>query len=65
MKRLLFPVTAAFCILSLAACVPKQEPKPPKKGGFHQPQEPVPPTDETAEEPPDKPAPKKDETTLE
>lgn len=61
MKRLLFPVTTAFCILSMAACVPKQEPKPQKKGGFHQPQDPGPPVEETTDEPADKPTPNKDD----
>ena len=45
----------------MAACVQKQEPKPPKKGGgFHQP--PPAPGNETIDEPPDNPTPKKDDT---
>jgi hypothetical protein len=56
MKRLLFPVIAAFCVLSIGACVPKQEPKPPKKGGFHQPPPSLTNTEPT-DEPPEKPTP--------
>ena len=57
MKRLLFPVTAAFCVLSMAACVPKQEPKPKNTGGFRKPQQPAPTRDEPADEPPERPGP--------
>ena len=55
MKRFLLPVTAAFCVFSMAACVQKQEPKPPKKGGFHQPPQPPTTRDEPADEQEDKP----------
>ena len=55
MKRLLFSVIATLTVFSLAACNPKQEPKPKNKGGFHQPQQPANPHEDPNEEPPDKP----------
>ena len=55
MKRLLYPALAAICVLSLGACAPKQEPKPQKKGGFHQPTPEKPTRDEPGDEPPEKP----------
>lgn len=58
MKRLLLPVTAAFCVFSMTACVQKQESKPPKKGGFHQPPQPPTKHDEPADEAEDKLPPK-------
>ena len=57
MKRLLFPVIAAFCVLSMAACVPKQEPKPKNTGGFHKPPQPAPTREEPTDEPPERPGP--------
>lgn len=47
----------------MAACVQQQESKPQKKGGFHQPQQPVTVIEEPTDEPPDKPTPKKDDTS--
>ena len=61
MKRFLLPVTLAFCALSMAACNQTQEPKPPKKGGFHQPTQPPTKPDEPTDDPVDKPPPRHDE----
>lgn len=62
MKRFFLPVTAAFCVLSMTACVQKQEPKPPKnKGGFHQPPQQPTTREEPTEEPEDKPTTKHEE----
>jgi hypothetical protein len=56
------PAIAALSVLSLAACnTPKPEPKPQKKGGFHQPPPPPPSREDRDEEPPEKPAPKHEE----
>ena len=57
MKRLPFAAIAALSVFSMAACTPKQEPKPPKKGGFHQPQQPAQPRDDPGDEPPERPGP--------
>ena len=62
MKRLLIPAIAALSVFSMTACnTPKPDPKPPKKGGFHQPTQPTTQPDETGEEPTDKPIPRHDE----
>ena len=58
MKRLLFPAIAALSVFSMTACdTPKHDPKPQKKGGFHQPPQPVLKNDEPSDEPPERPAP--------
>ena len=45
----------------MAACVQKQDPKPPKKGGFHQPTDPSPKHEEPSEDPEEKPTTKHEE----
>lgn len=61
MKRYFLLTATALCVVSMTACAPKQEPKPQKKGGFHQPPQPPPTRDTRDEEPDEKPAPKNDE----
>ncbi len=64
MKRLFLPATAALCVLSIAACVKKQEPTPPKnKGGFHQPPQPLTRHEDPVDEPPEKPVVKHEDPT--
>ena len=61
MKRTFFPIATALCVLSMAGCVPKQDPKLPNRGGFRQTPQPTQPRDEPVDEPTDKLPPKREE----
>ena len=63
MKRFFLPTTAALCVFSMAACVPKQEPKPPKNGGFHKTPPVVKNEEPGGDEPPETPKTKHEEPT--